>query len=293
MSDVEVLRMAVFSDEPTGGNPAGVVLDGSVLDDAQMLRVAADIGYSETAFVTGREAGGRFRLRFFSPLAEIPFCGHATLGTAVALAAREADTTQVYDFDTAVGSIEVRTGATTAGLIEASFTSIEPVVSDLDDGVLDRLLALLHVSGRSLGRGDLSTTYPPRLANAGNPHPVVVLANQLTFDTFNFDPAAVRELMDEQGWTGTVTVLHPTAGRAGEEFEARNLFPVGPITEDPATGSAAAATGAYLRDLGSLLLPARVTIRQGSHVGRPGLLKVDIPAAGGITVTGAAVEILA
>lgn len=157
--------------------------------------------------------------------------------------------------------------------------------------VLDRLLALLQVNGRSLDRGDLSTDYPPRLANAGNPHPVLVIAEQSTFDTFTFDPAAVRVLMDEQGWTGTVTVLHSAADGAAGELEARNLFPVGLITEDPATGSAAAATGAYLRELGVVPLPTKVTIRQGSHVGRPSRLGVDIPVAGGITVIGTAVEI--
>lgn len=109
MSGVAVLRMAVFSDDPAGGNPAGVVLDGAALDDAQMLRVAADVGYSETAFVTERGAGGRFKLRFFSPLAEVPFCGHATLGTAAALAAREPAADQAYEFETAVGTIAVRT----------------------------------------------------------------------------------------------------------------------------------------------------------------------------------------
>ncbi|MPY46983.1 PhzF family phenazine biosynthesis protein, partial [Streptomyces phyllanthi] len=72
------------------------------------------------------------------------------------------------------------------------------------------------------------------------------------------------------------------------EFEARNLFPVGTITEDPATGSAAAAVGAYLRDTGLLEAPATLTIHQGRHVGRLSLLRVDIPAEGGITVSGTA-----
>jgi PhzF family phenazine biosynthesis protein len=74
----EVLRYAAFSDTPAGGNPAGVVLDARGLSDAEMLKVAADVGYSETAFLDGED------IRYFSPLAEVPFCGHATVATGVA-----------------------------------------------------------------------------------------------------------------------------------------------------------------------------------------------------------------
>jgi PhzF family phenazine biosynthesis protein len=81
----QVLRYAAFTDAGTGGNPAGVVLDSDRLTDQQMLAIAAAIGYSETAFVS---ADGR-RLRFFSPRAEVAFCGHATVATAVALAERD------------------------------------------------------------------------------------------------------------------------------------------------------------------------------------------------------------
>src|SRR4051794_31253942 len=81
----EVQRYVAFSDDPAGGNPAGVVRDAGGLDDAAMLRIAADVGYSETAFVTREISPGHYRVRYFSPLAEVPFCGHATVATAVAL----------------------------------------------------------------------------------------------------------------------------------------------------------------------------------------------------------------
>lgn len=92
----QVLRMTAFTDDPAGGNPAGVVLDASGLDDRTMLAIAADLGYSETAFVTpsqepSDQCDGRVqaRLRFFSPVAEVAFCGHAAIATAVALATRD------------------------------------------------------------------------------------------------------------------------------------------------------------------------------------------------------------
>src|SRR4051794_20270428 len=97
----EVLRYAAFTTSPDGGNPAGVVLDAAGLDDVAMQAIAADVGYSETAFLTGpavvpagagrdeADPGARHVVvRYFSPLAEVPFCGHATIATAVAHAER-------------------------------------------------------------------------------------------------------------------------------------------------------------------------------------------------------------
>lgn len=77
---------------------------------------------------------------------------------------------------------------------------------------------------------------------------------------------------------------------SGDVFHARDPFPPGGVYEDPATGAAAAAFGAYLRNLGLVATPARITVHQGEDMGRPGLLLVDIPAdpAAGITVSGTA-----
>ena len=94
--------------------------------------------------------------------------------------------------------------------------------------------------------------------------------------------------MDAEGWPATIIVLRDLGeGR----WDARNIFPVGTLIEDPATGAAAAATGAYLRETGAITPPAQIEITQGRHVGRPGVLVVDVPEAGGITVTGSAARI--
>src|SRR4029077_20158025 len=87
----EVLRYAAFPAGDAGGNPAGVVLDARGMTDEQMLAVAAEVGSPETAFLfPARSSAKRLagtsdaRVRYFSPLAEVAFCGHATIATAVA-----------------------------------------------------------------------------------------------------------------------------------------------------------------------------------------------------------------
>lgn len=282
MPDLDILRYAAFTTRPEGGNPAGVVLDASPLDDAAMQRIAADIDFSETAFITGIDADGALTIRYFSPIAEVPFCGHATIATAVALADAGRVGTGVIRFATPVGIVEIQVSTDAAGT-RASFTSVGPSVSPL---AADDLAAILHEVG--LDPASLDADLPPRIAHAGNPHPVIVVAGRDAFDGFTFDAERVRALMDNQGWPATITIAHRVAP---SRFVARNLFPVGRITEDPATGSAAASFGAYLRSLGAVAPPARVVIEQGAHVGRPGELTVDIPPAGGIVVSGTAVRI--
>lgn len=288
---LEILRLTAFAAEPGGGNPAGVVLDASALTDAEMQAIATDVAYPETAFVVDPGIDGddrHVRMRYFSPGAEVPFCGHATIATAVALAERRG--VGRFTLETNVGPLVVETASDAdtngdASSITASFTSVKPTVRDLDAEVADRLLSLL-----GLERSDLDERWPLRESFAGNRHPVVAVREQEVFDAFTFDPTALRTLMDEQGWAGTATVVHDHGiDDAGHLLvEARNLFPVGDITEDPATGSAAASLGGYLRALGLLTPPARILIRQGHHVGAPSLLTVDVPATGGITVTGTA-----
>lgn len=293
-SSAEVLRLTAFAAEPGGGNPAGVVLDASALTNEEMQRIAAEVGYAETAFVVDPAIDAddrRVRVRYFSPGAEVPFCGHATIATAVALAERRG--VGAFAVETSVGVVVIQTARASAAetsepgadRVTASFTSVEPAVRDLDPGVADRLLSLL-----GLGRTDLDERWPLREAFAGNWHPVVVVREQAVFDAFGFEPAAVRALMDERGWAGTVTVVCRQEDDASRHLvvEARNLFPVGDITEDPATGSAAASLGAYLRTLGAVTAPARVLVKQGRHVGSPSLLTVDVPLTGGITVSGTA-----
>ncbi|WP_427017897.1 PhzF family phenazine biosynthesis protein [Pseudarthrobacter sp. P1] len=276
---MEILRYTAFSSDPAGGNPAGVVLPADGLHDARMQEIAAELGYSETAFLSAL-APGRAQLRFFAPAAEVPFCGHATIATGVALAQRQG--VGAYIFSTPVGEIAVDTEAAGAGFT-ATLTSVQPQVRGVDAPVRTALLAALN-----LQESDLDPLLPLLQAFAGNWHPIVPVAAAGILANLDYNYEALAELMAGQGWQATVDVVFRTGASS---FEVRNPFPPGGVREDPATGSAAASLGAYLRHLEAVEVPGRVVVHQGQYVGRPSEILVDIPSEGGIRVTGAAVEI--
>ena len=153
----DIQRYAAFTTDPEGGNPAGIVLDASAMADSELQSIAADVGYAETAFVVQLTIHGdqrHLRLRFFSPVAEVPFCGHATIATAAVLAQRNGP--GPFTFETPVGPISIQT-TVADGLLHAAFTSPPPQVAEFAHGVLAELLELLGVT-----EGDLDPRYPPR-----------------------------------------------------------------------------------------------------------------------------------
>ena len=276
----EPLRYAAFTTTPDGGNPAGVVLDASGLDESAMLAVAAGLGYSESAFVMPLEGREReFGIRYFSPRHEVAFCGHATIATSVALAERIGP--GPLRFATSVGEVVVETDADGDGF-RATLTSVPPTTRPASDEELDRTLAALRWA-----REDLDEGFPPHVTNAGVTHLVLAVRSHARLAALDYDMDALGALMAEWDWT-TLQLVFP---ERPDLFHARNPFPPGGIFEDPATGAAAAALGGYLRELGLLPEPPRLTVLQGAETGRPSRLEVEVPPSGGIRVSGHGVRI--
>ncbi|MCW3009768.1 MAG: PhzF family phenazine biosynthesis isomerase [Solirubrobacterales bacterium] len=273
----ELLRYTAFPDAPHGGNPAGVVLDAIGLDPDAMLAIAADLGFSETAFVVARETPGTYDVRYFAPDAEVPFCGHATIATAVALAAR--DGAGPIALHTAAGLVAVETSVGPEGTT-ATLTSVPPSVEEPPEGLVPRALAALGWS-----REELDPELPPRVAFAGARHLVLGAATRERLARLDYDFEALRALCLEHDLITVDLVWREDA----TTFHARNPFPVGGVVEDPATGAAAAAFGGYLRALGLLTPPAEVTVLQGVDMGRPSRLVVGLdPDVAGVRVRGTA-----
>lgn len=276
-----VLHYAAFTTTPGGGNPAGVVLDASAMDAAEMQALAARLGYSESAFLRARPEPGEFDIRYFSPEAEVPFCGHATIASAVALA-EHAGVTGRAVLHTASGPVLVDTAVDPEGRTVATLTSVAPRVEEADPELVTGVLSHLRWDPGSLD-GDL----PPRVAYAGARHLIVAARSRERLADVQYDFDAVKRLMLDHELTTVALVWRQDP----LTFHARNLFPVGGVVEDPATGAAAAALGGYLRAQGAVEPPADLTIHQGDDMGRPSLLAVHVDTADRpeLRVTGAAI----
>lgn len=276
MSDPEILRYAAFTERPDGGNPAGVVLDARGLDGARMRAIAAEVGYSETAFVVPRADGGH-DIRYYSPESEVPFCGHATIAAAVALAERSGPGR--LRLHTRAGEVGVETQRQ-GSRITATLTSVEPRLEEVPGALLDEALQALRWS-----RDELDPGMPPRIAYAGARHLILAARTRARLRALDYDFGALKRAMLANDLTTVALVWRESPA----VFHARNPFPPGGVVEDPATGAAAAAFGAYLRELGLVDAPAEITIHQGEDMGRPSLLTVGIGEHGGIRVGGQAV----
>ncbi len=278
-----LLRLAAFTIDPAGGTPAGVWIGDALPPAHEMLRIAAEVGYSETAFLAPDASGARgaYRVRYFSPLAEVAFCGHATIASGVALAERGApDELTLRTNDGEVG-VNVRSGPD--GHHVATLTSVEPSVRAVPGELLERALDLL-----GWDRAELDPRLPPAIGFAGVHHLILAVRDHATLARMAYDFDPMQALMLER----ELTTLQLIWREGPLRFRARDPFPVGGVVEDPATGAAAAALGAYLRDRGEIRPPATFEIAQGVEMGRPSLLTVSIlPDDTRIRVSGTAVAI--
>ncbi|MGB3293103.1 MAG: PhzF family phenazine biosynthesis protein [Phormidesmis sp.] len=271
-------RLSAFTTDPNGGNPAGVWIGDSLPTPQTMQRIAAEVGFSETVFIAPAEGSDR-TARYYSPEAEVSFCGHATIAAGVVLGEQGQDGT--YRLSTQVGDIPV-TVRTQDRQRSASLTSVTPSYRPASKALITEVLSLLDWE-----EADLDESIPPAQAYAGAYHLVLAVADANRLTTLDYDFEALKTLMLQNN----LTTLQLVWRESERVFHARNPFPVGGVVEDPATGAAAAALGGYLREAKLTTVPTTLFIRQGEAMGRPSQIVVDVPVTGGIVVTGNAVRI--
>ena len=273
-----VYRYAAFTDNPQGGNPAGVWIGEELPSAKEMQAMAAEIGYSETVFIAP-SSGTERTVRYYSPAMEVSFCGHATIASAVALAER--GETGEFTYSTLVGRVPVQvTGK--GGAFSASLKSVEPRTRAVEPAYLAKVLSIL-----AWKHEDLDPDIHPILAYAGAWHLILAAKSLSVLNELRYEFEALKTLMQEED----LTTLQLVYRESESLFHARNPFPVGGVIEDPATGAAAAALGGYLREAKLVPTPTSIVIRQGEAMGRPSILHVGIPVTGGILVSGSAVKI--
>lgn len=272
----DLSKLTAFADAPGGGNPAGVWIGEQLPSAPVMQQIAADVGFSETAFLAG-DGDAEWETRYYSPEAEVSFCGHATIASGVALGERYGD--RRYRLNTPIGPVDVDVG-TRNGARQAALTSVEPRYEQAPADLVDAVLAAIRWQ-----ESDLDESIPPARAFAGAWHLVLAARDRQRLARLDYRFDELASIMKGDGLTTIQLVWRegPTV------FHSRNPFPVGGVIEDPATGAAAAALGGYLRDFGLVESPTELTIYQGVDMGRPSKLSVAIPRSGGIVVSGPAV----
>ncbi len=266
---IKVHQVAAFTAGDQGGNPAGVMVRAALPDERAMQHIATEMGHSETVFAA--PSGDGWRVRYFSPEGEVPFCGHATIALGTVLAHQHGD--GVFPLTTNHTRVNVEACAS-AGFgyasLEAPMTSSLPAPPALVQAALD-------LFGYRLA--DLDDRIPPAIANGGASHLVLALASRERLAAMRYQLAAGRSLMQQHGLTTISLVFAETPQR----FHARNAFASGGVYEDPATGAAAAALAGYLRDL-DWPHGGHIEIEQGVDMGSPCHLQVSISDQPGASI---------
>ena len=270
-----LLRIAAFSDGNSGGNPAGVWIGDDLPSASQMQSIAAEVRFSETAFAT--PAADAWRVRYFSPTVEVPFCGHATIALGAALALRHGDQTFRLKLNNADILVSGRCdGETIAAALQSPPTRSEFIGQPLQKALLE----LFDYSA-----SDLDPKIPAAKIHAGADHAVLALLKRDALARMRYDFDRGRDLMQE---AGLITIALVTA-EDPQTFHARNAFAAGGVLEDPATGAAAAAFAGYLRDI-DWPHGGAIDIVQGEDMGMRSLIRAEIGTAfgGSIRLSGTA-----
>ena len=274
---MNVKRIAAFSDNNAGGNPAGVLLAETLPDIDTMQRIAADVGYSETAFAARQGDSEKWRVRYFSPESEVPFCGHATIALGAVLAQEHGAANYQLQLNDAEISVE---GNVTDNGFTAALQSPSTHSKPLDEETTQRLLSLFGYTP-----DQLDMRIPPALIHGGANHMVLALKSRKDLAAMNYDLNTGRTLMRE---LDLITVMLVWI-EGDNKFHTRNAFASGGVLEDPATGAATAAFSGYLRDLG-WSHGGRIEITQGEDMGSKSAIIAEFSDVEGssIKVSGAA-----
>ncbi|MEF8841460.1 MAG: PhzF family phenazine biosynthesis protein [Haloarculaceae archaeon] len=257
-----------FTDEPLRGNVAGVVPGAAELTDEQMRAVARELGASETAFILPAETtDADRRVRYFTPETEVDLCGHATVGSHALLYADGTLEAGAHTLETNVGVLEVEVES--GGRVW--MTGSEPEIREVEVEY-DRLGAALGIDPAAMC--DVGADLPVAYASTGLPF-LVVPVNFLEH-VGNADPdmGAVEALSDEFGVAGVYVFTFDTLD-ADSTLHARMFAPGAGVPEDPVTGTASGAAGAYLDRFGAIDTGA-MRFEQGHFLDRGGVVHVEV-----------------
>lgn len=266
---MELYTVDAFTDVPEGGNPAGVaIFSGALPDEARMREIAAEVGFSETAFVLPL-AGGSFQIRYFTPVEEVPLCGHATVGTFSLLLERKmVKEGQSYVVHAGAGDINVDIDG---GLVWLDMAKPKELF-ELDEADKITLLAMFALPENACG------SLRPAAVDAGLPDIILPLESRELLAAMNPDFDAISLLSRRFGVTG----VHACAFGEGAAGYCRNFAPLYGIDEEAATGTSNGALTYYLYNRGLVKPDDTNLFIQGESMGKPSKIysKLTLEAGG-------------
>jgi len=275
MRTYDFWRVDVFAAKPLEGNPLAVFPRAEGLTDGEMLAIAREMNISETTFVLPpSDPSANYRNRIFTPGGEIPFAGHPSLGTAYVAAntglvsAREGVTTIHQEVGIGVLPLDLHV----RGRV------VEKVVMTQGTPSVGRPLRSVEALAKALGvppRHLAATKLAPRVASTGAPSLQVPVRSLDVVREMAPDPRALAKVLTRIDRDAGAYVFAFEA-ETDADVHARGFFPLHGITEDPATGSAAGACGAYLAAVGRLPPKEWFVIEQGIEVHHPSRIEVAV-----------------
>lgn len=271
-----------FAERLFGGNAAGVVIirEGeSFPTNDIMLKVAAELRYSETAFVKSL-GDNRFKIRFFTPVAEVELCGHATIGAFHALLEEGmVERDSVYEVETLQGVLGVEVKENGSILMDMAKPQLYEYIKDKD--AVDELYSIMGLQ-RADGHGVCNVSpqlyLHPRIVSTGLRDIVLPVANEEELYKVAPDFAALAELSKRYNVVGVHAF---TCNSKDGRVHARNFAPLYGIDEEAATGTSNGALACYLFDYGIVAGDQTVNVIQGEKMGRPSLISAQILLRGG------------
>lgn len=263
---IETLLVKAFTKDPDKGNPAGVTLNAGGLTDAQMLHIASELGFSESAFVS-KSNKADFRVRFFSPKEEVDLCGHNTIATFYTLVNRG-----IISVD---GESVTVTQETNAGILpvicfadgKTVMTQSNPVFGDLEKDKAG-MAGLLSINPADILDQAIQTI------STGMPKTMIPITSLEALKRINPNAEELKKYCLEHNSKGLYPFTRETY-EPEDDFHARQFNPFSGVREDPVTGIAAGALGAYLRKHNLLEKPTFI-IEQGNILGKDGKMYVDV-----------------
>jgi trans-2,3-dihydro-3-hydroxyanthranilate isomerase len=262
----QFIQLDVFTSTPLEGNQLAVFTDARGLSDELMQALAKEMNLSETTFIfprdaeTEREQG--VRVRIFTVSEELPFAGHPTLGTGFAL--RAASRVPEVTLHLNVGRVPVRFEESPGQPVFGEMTQMDPTFGPIHDRE-----AVVRAAG--LRDGDIDPSLPVQTVSTGVPFTIVPLRGLGIARQLNIDMKASAEYLARAGGRFFYFVTRETVDRAAR-LHARMLFYNG---EDPATGSAAGCSAAWMVQHGVAKPDERVLIEQGLEMRRPSRIFVS------------------